>query len=265
MNQINNGNLRLQLARMSRMARTLIRDPYVFSPHFKYIFIFGHMRSYTSLLAHLLGNSPEISGYFELHQPYRKVLDFLSMRVRISEGMDYHTRGRYLLDKILHNVEISPRILESKRLSVILTLREPVRSLQSLSRMLVIESMDHALEYYLNRLKFLTQLSAIGGPKFFLDADDLVSNIDPVLTALSSFLGLKEILSSSYSVNKFTGQRGYGDSSGNIMQGRIMEKKLSSEEGLPQEIFIRANAAYLTARQVLMEGCLTTEKINRSL
>ena len=251
---------------MSRMTRTLIRDPYVFSPHFKYIFIFGHMRSYTSLLAHLLGNSPEISGYFELHQPYRKALDFLSMRVRISEGMDYHVRGRYLLDKILHTVEISPHILESSRLSMILTLREPVRALQSMCQMKAVRSIDHALEHYLDRLKFLTRLSTVGRPLFFLEADELLSSTGTVLAALSSFLGLKETLSPSYSVNKFTGQRGYGDSSNNIMQGRIVEKTPpSNAAALPQEVFVRANTAYLEARQILMDKCLTTEKIKGSL
>jgi hypothetical protein len=35
-----------------------------------FLFVVSHLRSYSSLLCHILGNHPEISGYSEMHQSY---------------------------------------------------------------------------------------------------------------------------------------------------------------------------------------------------
>jgi len=265
MNGIKAGKVRLQVSRINRMAHTAIRDPYAFSPHFKYIFIFSHMRAYTTLLAHLLGNSPEISGYFELHQPYRGTFDFLSMRVRISEGVDYHVRGRYLLDKILHNYEISPQVLELERMHMILMLREPARTLKSLMSREAIQSVEHALDYYLSRMRYLEHLSIIGKHKLYVDSGDVVKNTSKVLDALVSFLNLKNNLSSNYSVNKFTGLRGYGDNSIYIKQGQVIkEGNPINEIDIPRDILLQAEENYLRTRQILMKNCLTIEKMESS-
>src|SRR5688572_25028043 len=66
-----------------------------------YLFVIGHMRSYSSLLAHILGSHPRIVGYAEMHQKYRTVLDLLELSRKVERTCDKGCAGRYVLDKIL--------------------------------------------------------------------------------------------------------------------------------------------------------------------
>jgi hypothetical protein len=43
----------------------------------KSLFVLGHMRSYSSLLCHILGSHPQIDGYCETHIKYRTRFDLL--------------------------------------------------------------------------------------------------------------------------------------------------------------------------------------------
>ena len=53
-----------------------------------YLFVVGHMRSYSSLLAHILGSHPRIVGYAEMHQKYRNVLDLLELTRKVERTCD---------------------------------------------------------------------------------------------------------------------------------------------------------------------------------
>ena len=44
-----------------------------------YLFLLSHMRSYSSLMSHLLGSSPQIDGYGEMHLRYRTRLSLLAL------------------------------------------------------------------------------------------------------------------------------------------------------------------------------------------
>ena len=103
-------------ARAARLLGVAARNPRALAGRFQYVFILSHMRAYTSLLAHILGSHPEISGYFELHQDYRGDFDLLRMRVGVATGLRYRLRGRYVLDKVLHSRHrIGARILGRPR------------------------------------------------------------------------------------------------------------------------------------------------------
>src|SRR6185436_15808518 len=74
-----------------------------------FLFVVSHMRSYSSLLCHILGSHPAISGYSEAHQSYfgRNDLDRLARTVR--EHTEEAALKPYVLDKVLHdNTEIAP-------------------------------------------------------------------------------------------------------------------------------------------------------------
>ena len=49
----------------------------------RYLFVLGHMRSYSSLLCHILGSHPQINGYCETHVKYRSRFDLLRLRSRV--------------------------------------------------------------------------------------------------------------------------------------------------------------------------------------
>ena len=67
------------------------------------LFVLGHMRSYSSLLCHILGSHPQVDGYCETHIKYRTWLDLLRLRSRVVQLTGEPLRGRYILDKVLHN------------------------------------------------------------------------------------------------------------------------------------------------------------------
>ncbi len=235
-----------------RLFNTAVRNPYVLYGKFRYIFIFSHMRGYTSLLAHILGSHPEISGYFELHRTYTQPFDFFPMRLRVAEGLDYQLKGKYVLDKILHPEYISPAILQRSDVFCIFMLRKPAETLKSIMERGRLPDLPHALNYYVYQLKHLKNLSVVSKNFIYLDAEHLLENTTSSLNALSTFLQLKTELSPSFSTFKYTGLRGYGDSSNYIGQGVIVKQRDSHERFvIPDEILKTADSAYLETRQFL--------------
>ena len=103
--------------------KTLIRHPTLLR-RYEQIFLLSHMRANTSLLGHILGASPEIEGYYEMHIGYhswrsrwrQKLLHFAQHKPK--------RRGRYMFDKVLHNDHaIAPMFLQSSK--IIFSLRPP--------------------------------------------------------------------------------------------------------------------------------------------
>lgn len=241
------------------LGNVIIRNPSVLVRKYRYLFVFSHMRGYTSLLCHILGSHPEISGYFELQKRYRWLLDLIMMRIRIAKGVNYQVRGQYLLDKILHSrLFISPQILEREDVFTIFMLRRPETSLRSLMALRQkINYPEDVPTYYIERLKSLQKISYVPSNRIFLDGELLVENPEPVLEFIRSYLQLEQDILSSYSIFKFTGKGGYGDRSNFIMQGKIVKQRNSNEKiQVSRETLDRASKIYQETREVLVENCL---------
>src|SRR5580698_3253303 len=101
-----------------------------------YLFLLSHMRSYSSVMSHLLGSSPQIDGYGEMHLRYRTRLSLLALPWKVRHSTGEPLAGQWLLDKILHNKIRSPwRLLPDDRYRVIIFLRGPRATLRSLLAM----------------------------------------------------------------------------------------------------------------------------------
>ena len=100
------------------------------------LFILSHMRSYSSVLSHVLGSHPEIDGYCETHLRYRFALDFLRLQWRVRRLTGEPLSGRFVLDKILHNYSLASSVLERPQARVIFLLRQPADVLRSLNGLL---------------------------------------------------------------------------------------------------------------------------------
>src|SRR3569833_3463785 len=98
------------------------------------LFILSHMRSYSSVLSHVLGSHPQIDGYCETHLRYRFSFDLLRLKWRVRKLTGEPLRGRYVLDKILHNYAVATAILDNPRTRGIILLRQPVDVVQSSGR-----------------------------------------------------------------------------------------------------------------------------------
>jgi hypothetical protein len=101
----------------------------------RYLFVLGHMRSYSSLLCHILGSHPQIDGYCETHIKYRTRLDLLRLRSRVVKLTGEPLRGRYVLEKMLHNYAFAPSILRSPRTFALVLVRQPIPAVQSIVNM----------------------------------------------------------------------------------------------------------------------------------
>ena len=113
-----------------------VQGPAVFTSKKKYLFVLSHMRSYSSLLAHILGSHEEISGYSEIHQSYRWWYDLMRLRYKVYLANNNQLNGRFVLDKMLHNRSyISDSILNRNDVHIILMLRNPEDTARSIINM----------------------------------------------------------------------------------------------------------------------------------
>jgi hypothetical protein len=197
------------------------------------LLVLSHMRSYSSVLSHVLGSHPEIDGYCETHIRYRFALDVhrLGWRVRALTGDPLS--GRIVLDKVLHNYAITRKLASSPQTRAVFLLRQPVQTLQSilymgrhLDRNDRTADIRHAAGYYVQRLERLTQLAPVLGRRAaFIASEELVRNTTGSLRFLERFLSLQTPLTHEYRRFQKTGSPGYGDPSSNIQTGELRARK----------------------------------------
>jgi len=240
-----------------------------------YLFVISHMRSFSSLLCHILGSHPEISGYAESHQSYSVRSDLLRLVRKVHEQTGEAALGRYVLDKILHdNMEIAPGILCRPDVKCVFLLRNPddaLRSVLSLMRAVGRAEMysdEQVLRYYIDRLKAMEQYSALLGDKaYFVEAERVVGESGALLGELTRWLGLATPLSAEYATFRLTGLNGYGDSSPNIKAGRIVSdderRRDAPDIAIPEEALRRAREAYNACREALMLQCRIPGRVPR--
>jgi len=225
-----------RLATLAMLARALGRQPALLGKRPTYLFVLSHMRSNTSLLSHLLGSHPEISGHSEMGLRYRHPFDLLKLRCKVFLDNQGSLEGRYVLDKILHNgLPIRPSILGRPDLRLIFIVREPLQSLRSILHMGSTQAGPdwkhdplQVTAYYCARLAQLEDYFHAVDPSarrrrtFFLRAEELLGEPEEVLRRLSAWLELRAPLAAEYRLFDSTGRAGFGDPVGNIKAGRII-------------------------------------------
>ena len=194
-----------------------------------YLFVIGHMRSYSSLLAHILGSHPRIVGYAEMHQKYRNVLDLLELTRKVERTCDKSYVGRYVLDKILHPQALNERVVGRPDVRVIAIARDPEASVSSILAIRAggIDSIERAVAYYVERMETLMRVCDLrDGDVAYVDGEAILENTDLSLRALSAHLRVEPDLCSEYSTFRFTGVPKYGDPSEWIRSGRVVRRRV---------------------------------------
>jgi len=228
----------------------------------KYIFVVSHMRSYSSLLCNILGSNIDICGYAESHISYhdRQLVNRLHEFVRKTTGE--FELSHYILDKVLHNeYEIRNDMLRDNHFRFIFLLRQPYESISSILRMRNnfstdqpdSDQIDNAVRYYKERLKLMMDMAErVCENALFFSADDIVKKTRQTLNTLSGWLGLSEPLTSNYSIFSHTGRPGYGDSSTNILRGKVVVKqKIGSSYKIDASILDECDRLYGQCHSVL--------------
>mgnify|MGYP002621519993 CR=1 FL=1 len=223
------------------------------------------MRSRSTLLSHILGSNDAICGYRELLRSYESRIDFFRLRTDLFRDTGSHFKGKFLLDKILHNHHgIDPRLFPADRTRIIYLVREPASTLKSIVNMSQRLRMDRfttpaeALEHYAERLGGLADSTEVlNFPSYFLASEQLVDDPDETLGALSEWLGLDEPLGKSYKVFDRTGQAGFGDPFENIKRGTITRTPDHDIE-IPSDVLEKAWSAHSKAFAELKTRCLNS-------
>lgn len=203
---------------LSRTYLTLSRREY------RYVYVLGHMRSGSTLLAHILANHSDFAGAGEMHISYRTAADLKCLVLKTCEFLHRPIlRKKYIIDQINHDY-LTNEVLNSEKLhKCIILLRKPEATLKSMMKLSVWQEKD-ALEYYVKRLQTLTRYGLLLRERAMLvEYDDLIDHTDQTLSALTRFLGLDTPLTPNYATHRMTGRvAGYGDPSSNIKTGRII-------------------------------------------
>ena len=231
----------------------------------RYLFVLGHMRSYSSLLCHILGSHPQIDGYCETHVKYRTRFDLLRLRSRVVKLTGEPLRGRYVLDKVLHNYPLASSILRSPNTLSIVLVRRPVPTVQSIVNMGLHYSdvawyrdLDAVARYYEERVAALVRLAdELRGRVMFLEAETLLSRTGDVLQNIGRFLELSEPLQSDYKRFAHTGEGGFGDPSETITTGRVTNAARDPRTPvmLPVALTARLEMAYAACSASLRDRC----------
>jgi hypothetical protein len=231
----------------------------------RYLFVLGHMRSYSSLLCHILGSHPQIDGYCETHVKYRTRFDLLRLRSRVVKLTGEPLRGRYVLDKVLHNYPLASSILRSPNTLSIVLVRRPVPTVQSIVNMGLHYSdvawyrdLDAVARYYEERVGALVQLAEeLRGRVMFIEAETLLSRTGDVLQSIGRLLELSEPLQSDYKRFAHTGEGGFGDPSETITTGRVTNapREPRTPVMLPAAMTARLEVAYAACSASLRDRC----------
>jgi hypothetical protein len=211
------------------------------------------MRSYSSLLCHILGSHREIDGYAEMHLAYRNRIDLLRLRARVSRSLGAPLCGRLVLDKVLHDhYSVAPSIIGRKDVYSIVLIREPADTVRSIvdlgARIPSVPWYSDAgvvVDYYAKRLRTLVDLAGQASRLLFVRAEDVVDKSSAVLPAIERFLELSHPLSTEYATFRYTGAVGWGDDSSAIGAGRILPRpQTAPTRNVPKETLAPAMCAY---------------------
>jgi hypothetical protein len=230
------------------------------------LFILSHMRSYSSLLAHVLGSHREIDGYCETHLRYYFPFDLLRLHWRVRKLTGEPLRGRYVLDKILHNYAMAPSILDGRRTRAVLLLRQPVEVVQSILHMGThldpLErntNLEHVSGYYIARLERLAELARqLGRRAAFIESEALLERTDETLEFLRDHLELNDPLQRQYRNFAKTGQPGFGDPSPAIRSGKIGGYRVKRTQfAVPTALVEKISAAHAACLDACRQSCVS--------
>ncbi|WP_050984801.1 hypothetical protein [Thiorhodococcus drewsii] len=222
------------------------------------------MRAYTSLLGHILGDNPEIEGYYEMHIGYFSWKSLIRQQLLYFKDHTPKSGARFIFDKILHNEHhVASNILERKECFNIFSMREPKETIKSIVAQFRRVRPGHSMcetqaviDYYQSRLTNLSELSSqIQGKYLYMDAQALKQNPNATLASLTSYLELEYPLSPDYQLRPKTGKGDSGDHSPNLLTGKLMDYQTDySEIKLPDDAIENLTNLYQKTRTQLVQN-----------
>lgn len=205
----------------------------------------SHMRGFTTLISHIFGSHPAITGYREFGISYQNAKDLHRLHWEAYRENPKGHAPQFCFDKLLHgHFEVADTVLKNPKVHIVITVREPLSTIASLFKLSSMSkfqwTIETAVEYYQTRLQelvaFAEHANNIKKPILFFLADDLISETDASLAFISDFFHLEQPLSEEYEVFKKTGEAGFGDPSKNIHHGKINRNRQPSKLEISPEL-----------------------------
>ena len=257
---------------------SLLRDPalaWTVARPRRTLLVLSHMRSYSTLLCHILGSNPEVDGYVELHRRYAGRSDLYRLRAQVARMNETKLQGRYVLDKVLHyKWEISDDVLHSASVYTVFSVREPEATIKSTVAMALSgdnpdknwkSDIEKVGRYYVERCEGLVAL-AERTPRHssFFVAERLIDRSEETLAMLTDYLGLATPLTPSYDRFSNTRKRGFGDPSENIAAGEIKKDRTRHDVEVPEHVLAPCREAYASSVERLLALTGTTLPADRA-
>ncbi len=258
-------------------------SPLFTATEFKRIFLISHMRANTSLISHILGSHPQISGYYEMHLSYTSKQDFQKQEALLFKNSDLKNKikqaatvsnTRYLFDKLLHNkYELMPENLvsqskdnnSSEQIKILVSIRPAEQTIKSIINLFRHKKEPHpyaepinAIEYYLQRIKNMAQFcEKYKNRYYYYDADLIRKDSENSLNCLQTWLSLETPLSEHYQVFSMTGRARMGDSSDNMTKGHIVKQQSDYDTiELPNKLLQQAQIESKHYRQLIIKNSI---------
>lgn len=254
-----------QTKRDNMMLNTMVH-PGVLIPR-QHILLVSHMRANTSLFGHIIGSSPEISGYYEMHIGYYSWKSLIRQKLLFHEDHPGTKSTRYYFDKVLHNEhDILVPVLNRSNCKYIFMLKKPERTIKSICNLYKKIEPEHefstvtgATNYYIDRVEGMRDILIECKDKsrcYYLDAESIINDTTDTLKDLSDWLNLKTPLSPEYKKFNFTGVEKFGDTSPTISHGKVSSNKESYEDIVIDETLLeKAELVYNDVRESIMSAC----------
>lgn len=209
-------------------------------PPFKYLFVFAHMRSGSTLLVHLLNSSPDIIGYGETKTVYDDSDAFCELLSKVSLFFEKkRLTETYVMDKIVQDeLFVDTDLLKRSDVHSIFLVRDAIQSLPSITDMYVnvfpkyhenwTGGENEALDYYktrLNKMLHLAKEKCSGNKPILVTYDDILNRSEEMFSTFQKTLGVQNTFSEQYALHKATGVPVIGDFSETIKSGKIQKEK----------------------------------------
>lgn len=223
----------------------------------RFVLLLGHMRSGSTLLAHLLFSHPQVVGAGERSQPVGSSAD---LRALVWEAARHSDRLFRSIDRVvdqINHTRFTPslRLLDREDIDVVILVREPHAAISSMCDVLGKHydmTLDEAVDYYLERTRDLARIAtSLARAPLVVDYEELTESSSETLARLTSHLRLDSPLADEYQLFPFTGRR--GDPSAVIQSGRIISRSDRQLVSIPPRKLAMAQLAYDTCRRAWLQ------------
>jgi len=241
----------------------LAKNPLVVTRNKQHILYLSHMRANTSLIGHILGDNPEVEGYYEMHMGYFSWKSLVRQKLIYLNEHAAKPMGKFFFDKVLHNEHgVTDAILTHPSVNLIISIREPISTVKSIMAQYTKRNPEHecatsdgAVQYYISRLAMLCKYAQSAKGKYtFFEAEKITQQPDKTLNGLSKALSLQYPLKNEYKPRAKTGVGTSGDHSAYLKAGTIVNKKSDySDITLSEENIESLKCSYETSLSLLIK------------